>query len=278
MVGPRDTYTHGHHESVLRSHTQRTAENSAGYLLPRLTAGMTLVDIGCGPGTITVDLAERVAPGAVVGLDLEPAVLEAAGTRAADRSLTNVEFRVGDIYALDLEDDSVDVAHAHQVLQHLSDPVAALREMARVVRPGGLVAVRDADYAAMAWAPADPRLDRWLEIYRSVCHGNDADPDAGRHLLSWASEAGLDDIEPSASVWCFATPDTRRWWGSLWADRSRASAFAAQALERGLTMPDELEQIAAGWHRWAEDSTSWFTVVSGELLCTVGRPLQVAVR
>lgn len=269
MHRPHDTYTHGHHESVLRSHTQRTAENSAAYLLPHLHSGVTVLDIGCGPGTITADLAEQVAPGAVLGMDLEPDVLDDATARAAARSLTNVEFRVGDVYALDLDDDTFDVAHAHQVLQHLSDPVAALREMARVVRTGGLVAVRDADYAAMAWAPADPRLDRWLDLYRTVCHGNDAEPDAGRHLLRWAEEAGFDDVEPSASVWCFATPETRPWWGSLWADRSRVSAFADQALERGLTTRDELEEIAAGWYAWADDPTSWYVVVHGELLCTV---------
>ena len=268
MVGPRDTYTHGHHESVLRSHTHRTAENSAAYLLPRLEPGMRLVDIGCGPGTITLVLAQRVAPGSVLGLDLEADVLDGARARATDRSVTNVEFRVGDVYELDLPDGGADVVHAHQVLQHLSDPVAALREMARVVRPGGTLAVRDADYAAMAWAPADARLDRWLALYRTVCHGNDAEPDAGRHLLRWAAEAGLDHPVPSASVWCFATAEDRSWWGPMWADRSRVSDFAAQALDRELTTPDELEEIAAGWLAWADDPTSWFTVVHGELLCT----------
>src|SRR6188472_2086916 len=64
-----DTYTHGHHESVLRSHEWRTAENSAAYLLPHLQPGMDLLDVGCGPGTITLDLARLVAPGHVVGVD-----------------------------------------------------------------------------------------------------------------------------------------------------------------------------------------------------------------
>ena len=149
-----DVYIHGHHESVLRSHQWRTAENSAAYLLPFLAPGATLLDIGCGPGTITVDLAERVAPGTVVGIDRAEDVLAVARASAAERGLHNVTFAVGDAYRLQFPDDSVDVVHAHQVLQHLTDPVAALTEMRRVGRPGGVVAVRDADYAATTWYPA----------------------------------------------------------------------------------------------------------------------------
>src|SRR5436853_400208 len=112
-----ETYTHGHHESVLRSHRRRTAANSAGYLLER--------------------------------------------------------------------------------------------------RAGG----RDSDYASMSWSPDDPLLDRWLDLYRRAARANGGDPDAGRRLLGWAQGAGFSAVAPSASVWCFATPADRAWWGSMWADR-----------------------------------------------------------
>ena len=62
---PQDRYTHGHHESVVQNHARRRAEVDAWFLLPRLTAGMRLLDAGCGPGTITVGLAKAVAPGEV---------------------------------------------------------------------------------------------------------------------------------------------------------------------------------------------------------------------
>src|SRR4051812_2720912 len=146
-------YTHGHHESVLRSHRWRTAENSAAYLLPSLTSGDTLLDLGCGPGTITADLATQVTPGRVVALEITDAALDLARAEIASRGLTNVDFTVGDVHRLDFADDSFDVTHAHQVLQHVADPVAALREMRRVTRPGGLVAARDSDYAAFTWFP-----------------------------------------------------------------------------------------------------------------------------
>src|SRR3954470_20078624 len=174
-----DTYTHGHADPVLQSHRWRTVENSAAYLVPELRAGLDLLDVGCGPGTITVDLAARVAPGRVVGVDVSPAPLDEARARA-ERSQVEVEFAVGDVYALDAADDTFDVVHAHQVLQHLTDPVAALREMRRVTKPGGVVAARDGDYDSFAWAPDTPLLVRWSELYHQITTHNRAEANAGR--------------------------------------------------------------------------------------------------
>ena len=262
-MAPEDVYTHGHHESVLRSHTWRTVENSAAYLLDGLRPGLEVLDVGCGPGTITVDLAARVAPGTVVGIDRADEVIAQARSRAGRPA--NAGFEVGDVYALDYPDDSFDLVHAHQVLQHLSDPVAALREMGRVCRPGGVVAARDADYASFAWAPDDPRLDHWLATYRSVARANGGDPDAGRHLLGWANRAGFASVHPSASVWCFATPADRLWWGGLWADRMRHSAVADQALAIRITTREDLEGMADAFHAWSAHPDGWFTVPHGEL-------------
>ncbi|WP_089307270.1 methyltransferase domain-containing protein [Geodermatophilus pulveris] len=263
-----DTYTHGHAEPVLRSHRWRTAENSAAYLLPHLRPGLDLLDVGCGPGTITVDLAGRVAPGRVLAVDVSPDPLDEARALAVERGLP-VRFAVGDACALGAADDSFDVVHAHQVLQHLTDPVAALREMARVCRPGGLVAVRDVDYATVTWAPADVGLDRWLDLYHRVARRNGAEPDAGRRLLGWAHAAGLRDVTASASAWCHASPAEREWWGTSWAGRATASAFAEQALASGLATTAELAEVAAAWRRWAAADDGWLGMLHGELLVRV---------
>jgi 2-polyprenyl-3-methyl-5-hydroxy-6-metoxy-1,4-benzoquinol methylase len=263
-----DTYTHGHAEPVLQSHRWRTAENSAGYLLPSLRRGLDLLDVGCGPGTITVDLAARVVPGRVLGIDVSADPLDEARAAATGAGV-DVEFAVGDVYALAADDGSFDVVHAHQVLQHLTDPVAALREMARVCRPGGVVAVRDVDYGAFVTFPADQGLDRWLDLYHRVARRNGAEPDAGRRLLSWAHGAGLRDVVATTSSWCYSSPAERRWWGDSWAGRATASAFAEQAVAYGLATPAELDEIAAAWRRWRDADDGWLGILHGELLIRV---------
>lgn len=267
MAGMAEVYTHGHHESVLRSHRWRTAENSAGYLLARLAPDARILDVGCGPGTITADLAGRVPRGHVTGIDAEPRIIEQARELAGRRP--NLEFAAGDAYALGYPDGSFDVVHAHQVLQHLADPVRALREMARVTRPGGLVAARDADYGGMAWYPELPVLLEWRLLYQRVARGNGGEPDAGRRLPAWAREAGLADLAISTSTWTFATDGERQWWGGLWADRTVGSAFAAAATGGGHASLADLERIAGGWRAWAAESGGLFIVPHGEIVCRI---------
>jgi SAM-dependent methyltransferase len=263
----REVYSHGHHDSVLRSHRWRTAENSAGYLLPRMKPADRLLDVGIGSGTITLDLARELSQGWVVGIDSAPAAVAATKTLAASERVGNLGLLIGDVYQLGFADASFDVVHAHQLVQHLADPVAALREMRRVCLPGGLVAVRDADYSAMTWHPPSAALTRWLELYHDVARSNGGEPDAGRRLLGWAHAAGFSSVDSSASAWCFATPTDIAWWSDTWAERLRHSDFAHQAVERGLSDPSELAQLAKGWRSWAELSDAWFAVLHGEILC-----------
>jgi SAM-dependent methyltransferase len=269
MPSSSDTYLHGHHDSVLRSHRWRTAENSAGYLLARLAADARVLDVGCGPGTITADLAARVPGGQVTGIDAAADVLALAKAEADRRGLANIGFEVGDVYALDFADDTFDVVHAHQVLQHLTDPVAALTEMRRVCRPGGLIAARDGDYGGMFWFPEDPGLTEWQALYRNVARAIGGEPDAGRRMLSWARQAGFETVEASASAWCYTGPVDRPWWGASWAERLTESPFGDRAVEHGLATRDDLERLAQGWRRWAASEDGWFLIPHGEILCQV---------
>ena len=278
-----DVYTHGHHASVVCQHAARTAANSAAFLLPSLRPGARLLDVGCGPGSITVGLAEHLGPaGSVVGIDSAPAVLEQAAAAVAAAGLASrVALEPTSVYELAAghRQDSFDVAYAHQTLQHLARPVAALGEMVRAVRPGGLVAVRDADYSSMLGMCSSPTalegIDAWRRIYRATCYRNGAEPDAGRHLLRWAREAGLplDALSYTASVVVYSPSDDafRRKWGTAWAERTMESDFARQAVAYGIATEAELQAVSAAWREWAEDDSALFSYVNGELLVTVPR-------
>jgi SAM-dependent methyltransferase len=262
-------YTHGHGEAVLRSHRWRTAANSAAYLLGSLTPGMRVLDVGCGPGTITADLAALVPDGRVVALERDQGVLADARAEAARRGARNVEFAVGDVHALPYPDGEFDVVHAHQVLQHVGDPVTALREMRRVTRPGGLVAARDSDYGAMSWAPASAGLERWQELYRRTARTNGGEPDAGRLLAGWAEEVGFAEVTASSSAWVYTSTEERAWWGAMWADRTLTPVYADRVRELGLADADALAEISAAWREWAVAPEGRFTVPHGEILCRV---------
>lgn len=194
-------------------------------------------------------------------LDLTRTEIDARALRA--------EYAVGDVHDLPFPDASFDVVHAHQVLQHVADPVLALREMGRVGRPGGLIAVRDADYGAFTWYPADPDLDEWLRLYRDAALATGAQPDAGRRLLAWAHAAGFDDVIPTVGVWSYATPEQRDEWGGMWADRVLRSALADQLTASGAATPADLQRISGAWRSWAAAPDGWLLVPHGELLIRI---------
>jgi ubiquinone/menaquinone biosynthesis C-methylase UbiE len=156
-AGPRtDGYVHGYGEVEQRRLERRTAQESAAFFLPHLRPGMRLLDCGCGPGSITLGLAEAVAPGDVVGVDVAVRQVERARALAAARGRPNVRFEVGSVYELPFSDGSFDAVFAHTLLLHVSDRPAALGEIRRVLRPGGVFGVCDDDHGAVLWEPATP--------------------------------------------------------------------------------------------------------------------------
>lgn len=260
---PTATYTHGHAAPVLQSHRWRTVENSAAYLIGELRPGVSVLDVGCGPGTITADLAARVAPGPVLGIDPAAEVIDAA---ARDHHAEHLTFQAVDVHDLDPAEERFDVVHAHQVLQHVADPAATLAAMRALCRPGGVVAARDADYAAMTWWPDVAGLHEWLAIYRTVARSDGGEPDAGRRLKSWALAAGFETVTATASTWCFTEPEDREWWSATWAERITSSRLASRAVEIGAATPADLERCADAWHEWAAAADAWFLVPHGEVL------------
>ncbi len=262
-------YTHGHHSSVVNQHAQRTAEDCAAFTRHVIETDARILDVGCGPASITVGLARWAPHGHVTGIETSNGILDIAASTVAEAGVDNVTLAKESVYNLPYPDGSFDVAYAHQVLQHLSDPLAAIGEMKRVVRAGGWVAARDSDYSTMRGFPSSDGITRWREVYRRVCRHNGAEPDAGRHLFSWFRTAGLVDVQMSASVWQFHTPESRRNWGYSWAERCLHSSFAQQAVSYGYASAAEMEDIAAAWRAWADTEDGYFHFIHAGALAQV---------
>ena len=138
--------------------------------------------------------------------------------------------------------------------------------MLRVAKPGGIVAVRDADYAGMIWSPRDPLLDRWMELYHEITSRNQVEADAGRYLLSWINQLDIAEVKHSWSVWTYATAELTEWWGGVWADRVLQSSYGDQALEYDLSTPSELQALSDAWGRWANAPDAVFVIPHGEIV------------
>eukprot|EP00418_Pyrodinium_bahamense_P023874 CAMPEP_0179135078 /NCGR_PEP_ID=MMETSP0796-20121207/64301_1 /TAXON_ID=73915 /ORGANISM="Pyrodinium bahamense, Strain pbaha01" /LENGTH=299 /DNA_ID=CAMNT_0020834091 /DNA_START=57 /DNA_END=956 /DNA_ORIENTATION=+ len=259
-------YTHGYHKSVVNHHATRTAENSAHYLLPHLHKGQHLLDVGCGPGSITAGLADYVER--VTGTDVSEEVLAKAREAAAGKE--NVCFTQGSVYDLPFPDDTFDVVCCHQVLQHLKEPVGAIREMLRVVKPGGLVAAREAIGSTYQSAPHCAEFNQWRELYASVSRSNGAQPDAGIFLESWMLQAGLEPecvrYQNSVVTYSSAHAEARRAYCTAWVVRALHSSFARQAKDYGLADSSDLEAISQAWAAIADDPRAIVLYVNGEVL------------
>ncbi|KIN05378.1 hypothetical protein OIDMADRAFT_116380 [Oidiodendron maius Zn] len=267
MAAQSSTYTTDHAASVLRTHSWRNAANSAGHVIPHIRPNMSILDVGCGPGSITIDFARLVPNGHVTGVEYVPDPLEQARALASAQDITNVLFEVGDIHSLPFPDNSFDIAHAHQVLQHIADPIQALREMRRVVKPGGIVACRES--ASMTWYPDSEGLEAWDKLSTRVRHAKGGNPNPGRYIHVWAEEAGFAraKITKSAGSWCFSSDEEREYWGGSMEERGRSSGFVKMALEEGFSTQEELEKIVGGWVEFQQNQDAWFGLLHGEIIC-----------
>src|ERR1700694_5746526 len=182
MSATNEVYQHGHHASVLANHAKRTADRDAAFFLPFLKPGMRLLDVGCGPGSITAGLALRVEPAGTIGIDASESVIETARSLANARPAKHLTFEVGNIYEPRFPAESFDAIFAHQVLQHLRRPVDALRQFRALLTPGGVLGVRDVDWGSTTFYPENQGIRGFLALYYELARRNGGEPNAGRHL------------------------------------------------------------------------------------------------
>lgn len=238
------------------AHARRTAARNAAFLLPHLRPGMRLLDAGCGVGSITIGLAERVAPGEVIGVDIDAGTIEAARARAKEHGVTNVRFEQADATALPFGDATFDAAFTHALLQHLPEPLAAVREIARVLKPGGVAGLADADYDGSVIAPSTPALDASIALMIRT-HQN---AHAGRHLRLLLHGAGFSATAGFAVANADATTEGTARVGEFWGRYHEAEPFIAYVGARGLASREETAAMAAAWREWgASPGAYWAT-------------------
>jgi SAM-dependent methyltransferase len=234
-------------EAVLAT---RTASNAAAFFLTYLRPGMRVLDVGCGPGSITLGLAEVVAPGAVVGIDLQPAQVEQARAEAATRGVTNVSYEVADLYTLPFPDGAFDAAFAHTVLIGLREPLRALAELRRVLRPGGVMGVRDPDWGTWLRVPTIPLIEQGFDVaVRGVQH-HGGDPFRARHHRELLLEAGFVRPEATASVSSAGSPEATRRHAVFM--KAQLQGAARTALAEGWMDQAAVEAVVAAIDAWAE--------------------------
>jgi SAM-dependent methyltransferase len=260
---PGEIYTHGYGEAGRRFMHQRTAVVDAAFLLPHLRPGMRLLDFGCGPGSITVGLAHQLMPGEVVGVDLAPVQIAASRALAAEEGTTNARFAVGSIYALPFPDASFDAAFARSVLEHLADPVAALREVRRVLMPGGVIGLRDGDWGGLVIAPPNPLVEEGYALYARHWALNGGNPNRGREHRALLREAGFGRIAASAGAEAEGTPAAMQHWTTVARAGLARPEFTAQVIARGWADRERLSQIDAAFQAWGKHPDAFAAV----LLC-----------
>jgi len=250
-----ETYQLGHHPTVVARHARRTAETAAAFFLPFLKPGMRLLDVGCGPGSITSGFAQRVAPGETIGIDPSADVIATAKSLAR---ATTARFEVGSIYEPRFAAGTFDAVFAHQVLQHLRHPVDALRQMRALLAPGGVLGMRVVDWGSAIFYPENEGTRRFLALQFDLARRNGAEPNAGRHLRRWFREAGFGETRVTTSTESDADAHATLERGEMFAERTLRSSLADRALEHGIATRSDLEGIAAAWRAWGRDPDAFF--------------------
>ena len=259
-------YTFGFSETMLQHLRRHTAQTHAAHLLPHLKPGLRVLDLGCGPGTLSVSLAEAISPGALYGVDMEPTQVDLARSIAEAGGHDNATFQVGDVTELSFDDDSFDVVHGHAILAHVPDTQAVLAEAKRVLQPGGLVSVREWILEASFLAP-DFELtgDAWITL-SELMTADDGHPNIGRDLKRHLLEAGFTDVRPAASFTSYTTAEDVGYISHVIENWFLSADVRASATTYGVTTQQQLDNLEQALKRWMRHPGAFGAVAYGEVI------------
>ncbi|MYC31378.1 MAG: class I SAM-dependent methyltransferase [Chloroflexi bacterium] len=263
-------YTMGYSEEFLQLLDRRNAQNSAAYLLPLLEPGMRVLDLGCGPGTISVGLAEAVNPGEVQGIDMEASQIDLAHAAAAAGGHSNISFHVGNALDLPFDSDYFDVVHAHAVIMHIPDTEAVLSQVRRVLKPGGLFASRDLIAESSFIEPASDGLREAWETFTNLMRGNGGHPEIGKELNGILLNAGFSDIRCSASFDSYGTPPDLDFYYGFIVDWFFSPNVIAAVTGLGIATQEKFDYWRGELDAWRANPRAFGALAFGECLAING--------
>jgi ubiquinone/menaquinone biosynthesis C-methylase UbiE len=238
-------YTAGYSPTAIQSRARRNAAENAGFFLPHLRAGMHVLDCGCGPGNITIGLAAVVAPGEVVGIDIEPSQIDLARTQAAQRGCTNIRFDVGNVLQLPYPEATFDSVFGHTILMQFQDPLPVLAEVCRVVKPGGVVGFREPACHGNLYAPPEGAYKQYFALFMRMLQHNGSNPLVGHRLSALLSHAGLERVTMSASYEGRGSPEEKQERYDRMARRCHEDGWMEQAIALGWISRDARDRLSA---------------------------------
>ena len=249
-----DSPFYGYDVDVIQEqYAGRGAVGVVDFFLRHLKPGMSVLDCGCGPGTITQGIAQIVAPGKVVGCDLEPGMVARATAEAEGKGLDNLSFQEGNILDLPFEDNTFDAVMSCAVTEHLSEPVKAMSELGRVAKQGGIVGITRTDWSANLFAPPCPSAERFIELFESGFKTQGATMFGGKDLPRMMQEAGLTvaagDVLIAMNGAYTAGPGNAMVAG--WAEWIENLPLFDRVIEDGLTTREELDAMCAEMREWS---------------------------
>ena len=230
---------------------RRSLQSHAAHLLPHLKPGMRALDFGCGPGTISVGLAEAVEPGEMHGIDMEASQIDLARAAAQAGGHDNATFRVGNALDLPFDDDYFDVAHCHAVLMHIPDTQAVLAEVRRVLKPGGIIASRELIAASTLFEPSSDDLAEAYAVFCKLLAANGGHPELGKELKRAFLEAGLIDIRATASFDFFSSQEDITFLHAFIGDWFFMPRVISAAIQYGLATQEDFDRWRIAVDEWS---------------------------
>ena len=245
--------------------SDRHASTHASFFIDYVKSGMSILDCGCGPGSITLDLAELVSPAQAIGIDIESTQIEKARMLQHARKVRNVEFQVGDLNKLPFNDNTFDAVFAHGVIEYFRNPVHAFSEMRRVLKSNGVFGARHGDWGGFLLATKNSYTKKAFSVFIRLMRRNGGDPYFGRNQFSSLRKAGFSRMISSASYDCWTpTPETARKGGHFMNLYFKGEEFVGPVLRHNMIDRTTLEKIQSAFDDWGEDQDIFAAEAWGE--------------